>query len=75
MDLRHRPIPGYWYSSPEGLLYCIRAFLYHNGSPARIWMEDISGVRASFTLSEWRDLDLVIHSPMTNKTVDSATTG
>ena len=65
--LTHRAIPGYWYASSEGQLYNVRAFLYHDSRLARIWIEDISGVRASVSPPEWVDLDLVIHSPVRNQ--------
>jgi len=64
MLLQQRPIPGYWYSNLAGQLIQVRAILYSSGKRARIVLEDIHGKRNHVDASGWRDMDLVLHSPV-----------
>ena len=64
MFLQQRPIPGYWYSNLSGQLIQVRAILYIAGKRTRIVLEDIHGKRSSVNVVSWRDMDLVLHSPV-----------
>jgi len=64
MFLQQRPIPGYWYSNLSGQLIQVRAILYISGLRTRIVLEDIHGKRSSVNVVSWRNMDLVLHSPV-----------
>jgi hypothetical protein len=64
MFLQQRPIPGYWYSNLSGQLIQVRAILYISGKRTRIVLEDIHGKRSSVNVVSWRNMDLVLHSPV-----------
>ena len=64
MLLQQRPIPGYWYSNLAGQLIQVRAILYISGKRTRIVLEDIHGKRSHVNALGWRDMDLVLHSPV-----------
>jgi len=64
MFLQQRPIPGYWYSNFSGQLIQVRAILYISGKRARVALEDIHGKRSHVDVTSWRDMDLVLHSPV-----------
>jgi len=64
MFLQQRPIPGYWYSNLSGQLIQVRAILYIIGKRTRIVLEDIHGKRSYVNVVSWRDMDLVLHSPV-----------
>jgi len=64
MFLPQRPIPGYWYSNLAGQLIQVRAILYSSGRRASIVLEDIHGKRNHVDASGWRDMELVLHSPV-----------
>jgi hypothetical protein len=64
MFLQQKPIPGYWYSNFSGQLIQVRAILYISGKRTRITLEDINGKRSHVDVVSWRDMDLVLHSPV-----------
>lgn len=72
MFLQHKPIPGYWYSNQAGQLIQVRAIVFMGGTGRRVVIEDISGKRQSLDLPSWRELDLVLHSPVTDNNRDDA---
>ena len=61
---KQKPIPGYWYSNQSGQLIQVRAIVFSGGKGSRIVIEDISGKRESLDMVSWRDMDLVLHSPV-----------
>jgi hypothetical protein len=67
MLLQQRPIPGYWYSNLAGQLIQVRAILYSSGKRTRIALEDIHGKRSHVDVLGWRGMDLVLHSPVTER--------
>ena len=67
MFLQQKPIPGYWYSNQSGQLIQVRAIVFSGGRGSRIVIEDISGKRQSLDVQSWRDMDLVLHSPVTDR--------
>jgi hypothetical protein len=67
MFLQQKPIPGYWYSNQSGQLIQVRAIVFSGGKGNRIVIEDISGKRESLDLPSWRDMDLVLHSPVSDR--------
>ena len=64
MFLQRKPVPGYWYSNVSGQLIQVRAILYSLGRYDRIVLEDISGKRNYVDLESWREMDLMLHSPV-----------
>jgi len=64
MFLQQKPIPGYWYSNLSGQLIQVRAILYTSGERSHIVLEDIHGKLDYVDLDGWRNLDLVLHSPV-----------
>jgi hypothetical protein len=70
MFLQQKPIPGYWYSNQSGQLIQVRAIVFSGGRGSRIVIEDISGKRQSLDMPSWRDLDLVLHSPVSDNRKD-----
>lgn len=70
MFLQQKPIPGYWYSNQAGQLIQVRAIVFSGGRGSRIVIEDISGKRQSLDMPSWRDLDLVLHSPVSDNRKD-----
>ncbi|NNJ94562.1 MAG: hypothetical protein HKP57_07450 [Halobacteria archaeon] len=67
MFLQQKPIPGYWYSNQSGQLIQVRAIVFTGGRGSRIVIEDISGKRQSLDVPSWRDMDLVLHSPVADR--------
>jgi len=67
MFLQQKPIPGYWYSNQSGQLIQVRAIVFSGGRGNRIVIEDISGKRQSLDVASWRDMDLVLHSPVSDR--------
>ena len=67
MFLQQKPIPGYWYSNQSGQLIQVRAIVFSGGRGNRIVIEDISGKRESLDVASWRDMDLVLHSPVSDR--------
>jgi hypothetical protein len=67
MFLQQKPIPGYWYSNQSGQLLQVRAIVFSGGRGNRIVIEDISGKRQSLDIASWRDMDLVLHSPVSDR--------
>ncbi len=67
MFLQQKPIPGYWYSNQSGQLIQVRAIVFSGGKGNRIVIEDISGKRESLDMASWRDMDLVLHSPVSDR--------
>ena len=67
MFLQQKPIPGYWYSNQSGQLIQVRAIVFSGGRGNRIVIEDISGKRQSLDVPSWRDMDLVLHSPVADR--------
>jgi len=67
MLLQQRPIPGYWYSNTSGQLIQVRAILYIAGKRCRIVLEDIHGKRSHVGVTGWRDMDMVLHSPVVER--------
>ena len=67
MLLQQKPIPGYWYSNQSGQLIQVRAIVFTGGRGNRIVIEDISGKRQSLDVPSWRDMDLVLHSPVADR--------
>ena len=67
MFLQQKPIPGYWYSNQSGQLIQVRAIVFSGGRSHRIVIEDISGKRESLDMASWRDMDLVLHSPVSDR--------
>ncbi len=67
MFLQQKPIPGYWYSNQSGQLIQVRAIVFTGGRGNRIVIEDISGKRQSLDVPSWRDMDLVLHSPVADR--------
>ncbi|MBT8116340.1 MAG: hypothetical protein KJO66_00790 [Gammaproteobacteria bacterium] len=72
MFLQQKPIPGYWYSNQSGQLIQVRAIVFSGGKGNRIVIEDISGKRESLDMACWRDMDLVLHSPVSDHRQDDA---
>ena len=72
MFLQQKPIPGYWYSNLAGQLIQVRAIVFAAGQRSRIILEDISGNRQSVDLSNWRSMDMVLHSPVVDHGRDDA---
>ena len=72
MFLQQKPIPGYWYSNLAGQLIQVRAIVFSAGQRSRIILEDISGKRQSVDLANWRSMDMVLHSPVTDRQRDGA---
>jgi len=70
MFLQQKPIPGYWYSNQSGQLIQVRAIVFSGGRGSRIVIEDISGKRESLDMSSWRDMDLILHSPVSERVND-----
>jgi hypothetical protein len=70
MFLQQKPIPGYWYSNQAGQLIQVRAIVFSGGRGSRIVIEDISGKRQSLDMPSWRDMDLVLHSPVSDNRKD-----
>jgi hypothetical protein len=64
MFLQQQPMPGYWYSNFSGQLIQVRAMLYISGKCQRILLEDIRGKRDYIKTGDWKDMDLVLHSPV-----------
>ncbi|MDH3526306.1 MAG: hypothetical protein OEN52_08665 [Gammaproteobacteria bacterium] len=64
MFLQQKPIPGYWYSNLSGQLIQVRAILYTSGERSHIVLEDIHGKLDYVDLDGWRNMDLVLHSPV-----------
>lgn len=64
MFLQQKPIPGYWYSNLSGQLIQVRAILYTSGERSHIVLEDIHGKLDYVDLAGWRNMDLVLHSPV-----------
>ncbi len=64
MFLQQQPMPGYWYSNFSGQLIQVRAMLYISGKCQRILLEDIRGKRDYINTGDWKDMDLVLHSPV-----------
>ena len=64
MFLQQQPMPGYWYSNFSGQLIQVRAILYISGDCQRILLEDIRGKRDYIDPGDWKDMDLVLHSPV-----------
>jgi hypothetical protein len=64
MFLQQKPIPGYWYSNLSGQLIQVRVILYTSGERSHIVLEDIHGKLDYVDLDGWRNLDLVLHSPV-----------
>ena len=67
MFLQQKPIPGYWYSNQSGQLIQVRAIVFSGGKGNRIVIEDISGKRESLDMASWRDMDLILHSPVSDR--------
>ena len=67
MFLQQKPIPGYWYSNQSGQLIQVRAIVFSGGRGNRIVIEDISGKRQSLDVPSWREMDLVLHSPVADR--------
>lgn len=67
MFLQQKPIPGYWYSNQSGQLIQVRAIVFSGGRGNRIVIEDISGKRQSLDVTSWREMDLVLHSPVADR--------
>jgi hypothetical protein len=72
MFLQQKPIPGYWYSNFSGQLIQVRALVFAQGKHSRIIIEDINGKRESIDISLWRGMDLVLHSPVVDTSIDDA---
>ncbi len=72
MFLQQKPIPGYWYSNLAGQLIQVRAIVFTSGQRSRIILEDISGNRQSIDLAAWRNMDMVLHSPVIDRSHDDA---
>lgn len=72
MYLQQKPIPGYWYSNLSGQLIQVRALVYSSGTHQRIVIEDISGKRESVDMESWQEMDLVLHSPVSEQHRDIA---
>jgi hypothetical protein len=64
MFLQQKPIPGYWYSNLSGQLIQVRAILYTSGERSHVVLEDIHGKLDYVDLDGWRNMDLVLHSPV-----------
>jgi len=71
MFLQQKPIPGYWYSNLAGQLIQVRAIVFTAGKRSRIILEDISGKRQSVDLTSWRGMDMVLHSPVIDRSDDA----
>jgi len=63
MLLRHRPIPGYWYTNIVGQLVQVRAVLYKGRAIRRVAVEYANGRREFLDLDGWYFLDLSLHAP------------
>ena len=50
----------------------VRAIVFSTGQRSRIILEDISGKRQSVDLADWRSMDMVLHSPVTDRQRDGA---
>lgn len=72
MFLQQKPIPGYWYSNQSGQLIQVRAIVFSGGRGSRIVIEDIGGKRESLDMASWRDMDLILHSPVAERRKDDA---
>jgi hypothetical protein len=75
MFLQQKPIPGYWYSNLAGQLIQVRAIVFSAGQRTRIVLEDFGGNRQSVDLASWRGMDMVLHSPVSDRGRDDAERG